>query len=682
MGILDSFRKKRHEEKLGEVRPQVHPKNESATAVGWQVGDRIGESYVVLRILGGPGRSGMGIVYVCYDHELRRPLALKTFQDRFLSDKAIVDRFKWEAEAWTRLGRHQNIVWAVWAEVIQGRPFVALEYVSGDEPYGADLSGWIKCGGLRQNDKLDIPLILNFSLQFCHGMMHAKKKFQEIGRPFVHRDVKPSNIMVTQDRVVKVTDFGLVKAFARSVEDMPVMIRDAELEKIGLSKPGGWCGTPPYMSPEQCRGEESIDERSDIYAFGCVLYEMLTGRYVFEAGTVEEFIHHHLRTVPRAPGSGEELDRVVRRCLEKEPNNRYQGFDEVEQVLARLYIGLTGKVVRPIDGAPLEAWEWGNKGLSLMNLGFTDEGMRCTEEAIRINPNCAEAHNNLGIGYAKKGDLDSALREYREALRIDPGYFRAHHNRGIAYAQNGQLDAAIREYQEVLRINPNCAEAHRSLGQSHMKKGDWGSAMKEFQEALKINPHNAGAHLGVGIVFMRKGESDAALAEFQESVRINPNYSETHQNLGIAYFEKGQLDAAMKEFQEALRIDPKDAKPHIFVGSAYRKKGDEDAAMKEFQEALKINPHDAEAHRLLGNSYQLKGDVDAAMREFQEALVIEPHDAAAYLGLGAAYHGRGRLREALGCYESFVRLAPARNAAQIRYVEQVIRQLKQNLTGE
>jgi tetratricopeptide (TPR) repeat protein len=312
--------------------------------------------------------------------------------------------------------------------------------------------------------------------------------------------------------VVKVTDFGLVKAFARSVEDMPVMIRDAELEKLGLSKPGGWCGTPPYMSPEQCRGEESIDERSDIYAFGCVLYEMLTGRYVFEAGTVEEFIHHHLRTVPRAPGSGEELDRVVLRCLEKEPNNRYQGFDEVEQVLARLYIGLTGKVVRPIDGAPLEAWEWGNKGLSLMNLGFTDEGMRCTEEAIRINP--------------------------------------------------------------------NCAEAHRSLGQSHMKKGDWGSAMKESQEALRIDPH------------------------------------------------------------------------------------------------------DAEAHRLLGNSYQLKGDGDATMKEFQEALVIEPHDAAAYLGLGAAYHGRGRLREALGCYESFVRLAPARNAAQIRYVEQVIRQLKQNLTGE
>jgi serine/threonine protein kinase len=197
MGIFDSFRKKRHEEKLGEVRPQVHPKTESATAIGWQVGDRIGESYVVLRILGGPGRSGMGIVYVCYDHELHRPLALKTFQDRFLSDKAIVDRFKWEAEAWTRLGRHQNIVWAVCVEVIQGRPFVALEYVSGDEAYGADLSGWIKCGGLRQNDKLDIPLILNFSLQFCHGMMHAKKKFQEIGRPFVHRDVKPSNIMVT-----------------------------------------------------------------------------------------------------------------------------------------------------------------------------------------------------------------------------------------------------------------------------------------------------------------------------------------------------------------------------------------------------------------------------------------------------------------------------------------------------
>ena len=169
----------------------------------WQTGDKIGGRYEVHHIRKG----GMGIVYLCYDHESQKPIVLKTFQDIFLSEKSQTERFMWEAETWVRLEKHMNIVRAYYVEKIEDKPYIFMEYILGEEPFGPELSSWIRGKGLN------LSLSLNFGVQFCSGMLHAQKKFETMNRPFVHRDIKPSNIMVTRDRIVKVTDFGLVKAF-------------------------------------------------------------------------------------------------------------------------------------------------------------------------------------------------------------------------------------------------------------------------------------------------------------------------------------------------------------------------------------------------------------------------------------------------------------------------------------
>jgi serine/threonine protein kinase len=465
MGIFDGFKKKKPEEGSGELKPQTPPRREQAAPGRWQVGYRIQNRYEIHHILGGRGKSGMGIVYICYDHELNEPVAIKTFQEKFLQDRASIDRFKWEAETWVRLEKHYNIVQAKYVDEIEGKPCIFLEYIVGDEQYGADLSSWIYLGGLHRNGKPDIPLILNFAIQFCHGMIHAQNKFKEMGKPFVHRDIKPQNIMVTRDRVVKVTDFGLVKASAEMEGDIPeITVGEGVHKMLSLSKSGNVCGTPPYMSPEQCRGEKDIDVRSDVYAFGCVLYEMLTGRYIFDARTPEEFIKHHLKTKPNSPDAHKELDKMVMKCLEKEPDKRYQDFNELDKTLSGIYHELTGKVTELPEATALEAWELSNKGLSLAHLGLHQEAITCYREALKINSNYVLAHNNLGIAYSAQGKLDEAVKEYREALRINPNYADVHINLGNAYCDQGKLDEAVREHQEALRINPNYAIVHLILG--------------------------------------------------------------------------------------------------------------------------------------------------------------------------------------------------------------------------
>jgi len=707
MGIFDSFKKKRPEEGSGEVRRETPRRGEETAPGRWQVGDRIQNRYEIHHILGGPGKSGMGIVYICYDHKYREAVAIKTFQDRFLVDRASIDRFKWEAETWVRLEKHYNIVQAKYADEIEGKPCIFLEYIVGDEQYGADLSSWIYLGGLHRNGKPDIPLILNFAIQFCHGMIHAEKKFQEIKKLFVHRDIKPQNIMVTRDRVVKVTDFGLVKASAEMEGDIPeITVGEGVHKMLSLSKSGAICGTVPYMSPEQCRGEKEIDIRSDVYAFGCTLYEMLTQKYLF-AG---DFIYHHLKTIPQSPEVHKRLDGVVMKCLEKRPEHRYRDFGELEKALSSIYLDLTGEEVKEPEATALEAWELNNKGLSLAHLGLHQEAITCYREALGINPNYAEVHNNMGVAYSDQGKIDEAVREYREALRINPNLDKPHLNLGNAYSDQGKIDEAVREYREALSINPNDAMAHSNLGNAYKAQGKLDEAVRECREALSINPNYDAAHHNLGNAYKAQGKIDEAVREYREALRINPNYAMVHNNMGIAYSDQGKIDEAVREYREALRINPNYAEAHTNLGNAYSDQGKLDEAVREYREALRINPNYAEAHTNLGNAYSDQGKLDEAVREYREALRINPNDDythlnlgivysaqekldeavreyrealrinpnydATHLNLGIAYKAQGKLGEAIECYQRFIRLASPQAASYVRQAEETIRELK------
>lgn len=231
----------------------------------FNIGDKIVGRYEVKQIL----RGGMGVVYLCHDYQNRIAFALKTFSDKYLANPAAKQRFIKEATTWINLGHHINIVEAERIEKIGGKPFIVLECVLDSKGTSSSLSDKLSKGSINEHTGL------NIALQICLGMDYVSKKNPGL----VHRDIKPSNILISHNDIAKITDFGIVEF---SYVNKEQSANNARYEARGFSnqqqitQTGEIVGTPSYMSPEQYEGRP-LDIRSDIYSFGCVLYEMLVG---------------------------------------------------------------------------------------------------------------------------------------------------------------------------------------------------------------------------------------------------------------------------------------------------------------------------------------------------------------------------------------------------------------------
>ncbi len=297
----------------------------------FRIGDRIAGRYEVADIRWG----GMGVVYLCYDHEQREAVALKTFQSRFLENERAVQRFFNETLTWIRLEKHQNIVQAKLVINIHNKPHIVLEHVSGPEGLGSDLRSWI------DNQRIDSHQAILFALQIARGMQHAVHKIPGL----VHRDLKPANILVTHDAIAKISDFGLV----RTLDTSDISSSEGEDDNDDnmddrLTRIGAVVGTPPYMSPEQIQSQD-VDMRSDIYSFACILYEMLTGRNIFKARKLLQWKQAHLQETPTFEAAEtaalpSALRSFTLQCLAKRPEDRPQTWTSVVETLESILTDL------------------------------------------------------------------------------------------------------------------------------------------------------------------------------------------------------------------------------------------------------------------------------------------------------------------------------------------------------
>ncbi len=329
------------------------------------VGDWIAGRFEIFAVH--PG--GMGVVYVAHDlfgPPGRKVVAIKTLRDEWLADSDWSARFAAECELWVRVGSHPNIVEAYAVESLEGKPHILLELVTG-----GDLRRWIG------TPELDAARALHLGVQFCLGMEHATRQGLRC-----HRDVKPGNLLLAADGTLKITDFGLAVIrdelyaevpahpadgsipladglddppprppsdpasgpadVSETIDHAPGIHEPGETPHLRLTQTGSLLGTLPYMAPEQFRDAKGVDVRADVYAFGIVLFQMLTGELPFRGGTLARYDRAHSRYAPpsviaaipkkfaREAGA---IDEIVQRCLKKDPAERYASMDELRKAL-------------------------------------------------------------------------------------------------------------------------------------------------------------------------------------------------------------------------------------------------------------------------------------------------------------------------------------------------------------
>jgi serine/threonine protein kinase len=292
--------------------------NEGTDHVKSLVGQTLSHYQIVSRL----GQGGMGVVYKALDTQLDRFVAIKVLPPELIGDVDRKRRFAQEAKAASALN-HPNIVTIYEIASDQGTDFIVMEYVAGKT-----LDQMIPRKGMRLNDALKIAIPIADALAAAHGA------------GIVHRDLKPANVMVGENGQVKVLDFGLAKLVQRKRSDQ------AETETQGQSsgaletKTGMIVGTASYMSPEQAEGKP-VDHRCDIFSFGAVLYEMVTSRRAFQGGSHLATLTAIVREEPKPAshvvhGIPKDLDRILDRCLRKDPERRFQSAADLKVVLQEL----------------------------------------------------------------------------------------------------------------------------------------------------------------------------------------------------------------------------------------------------------------------------------------------------------------------------------------------------------
>jgi len=277
------------------------------------------------------GQGGMGAVYKAHDSVLRRPVALKVLPPGQLSDPEGRERLTREARAASALN-HPNIITVHDISSENGVDFIAMELVEGQP-----LSDLIPAGGMP------VAQALHYAMQVARGLVKAHRA------GIVHRDLKPGNIMVTSDGLVKLLDFGLARRARMTA---------ASGTTGSLTAEGVISGTPSYMSPEQAQGKP-VDARSDIFSFGSVLYEMVSGQRAFRGETQASTLAAVISREPAALGAEipRDLKQVIARCLRKDPERRFQHMDDVKIALEELKEESDlGKLARDASSSPRTSW--------------------------------------------------------------------------------------------------------------------------------------------------------------------------------------------------------------------------------------------------------------------------------------------------------------------------------------
>jgi tetratricopeptide (TPR) repeat protein/predicted Ser/Thr protein kinase len=597
----------------------------------------------------------MGEVYRAEDTRLGRPVALKFLPPGLKSDPESRARLLNEARAASML-RSPNIAVTYDIGEAGGTDFIVMEYVDGEL-----LSARVARGPLPVREVVEVGLQVADALDEAHT------------RGIVHRDIKSANLMRTERGIIKVLDFGLAKFLQTSAA--------AEVTQAQMTMAGMVVGTVSYMAPEQALGRP-LDHRADLFSFGIVLFELLTGQMPFDGTTPTEIIDHILHETPPAvsrytAGVPPALDAVVARALEKDPDFRYQSAREMHRDLreVREMLDLPRSTGRMAAAAPAGAIQnsvavmtftnitrepvddWIGTGVAetvssdLKNIhGLTVIGRARVYDALRNLTTGAHLKDSLAIdvgrrlgatwvvvgGYQRMGDVvritanfvEVATGELRRTVKVD-----------------GRIDDIFALQDKIV--------FELSQGLNVVLRGSE-IADIERRETRSVEAYESYARGMMNLRQATRDSMDRAIAAFEEATHHDPDYALAWAALGGAYGLKGSflsipdmMNRAMEMEQRALSIDPELADAHNWLGTTLLALGRTDEAIAEIREALRLEPDNGQAHQGLARAYWVgKGDFAAAIPLFERAIALNPEAGYSYLQLALMLAWQGQLARA------------------------------------
>ena len=635
------------------------------------VGERLGPYEIVALI----GKGGMGEVYRARDPRLNRDVAVKVLPESFATEAAL-GRFQREARAASALN-HPNICAIYDVGEAAGHPFLVMELLGGKT-----LREYI--GG----KPLDIPAALALSIQVADALEAAHAK------GIIHRDIKPANIFVTERGHAKVLDFGLAK------QDQPLNTDSLTVDM--LTEPGTAMGTVAYMSPEQARGE-LVDARSDLWSFGVVLYEMVTGSRPFDGPTSPVIIDAVLNKTPqpareRSPKVPAELERIIARLLEKDRETRYQTAADVRADLTRVErnSSATGIATRKPSYRPKYAIAGGVLVLIAGGIWWWQRtpAKPLTDQDVLV---LAEFTNNTGDP-AFDGALRQALafelerspflkvmddQEVNQTLQLmgRPAGQRitndiAHEvcvREGQKATISGSIAGLGKTYQIALQAM-NC-QTGATLAREQAEAEDKEYVLKAVAKAATAMRASLGESLSsiqktersrtkdevttsslealkafqLGYDLIAQDSSQEAIPYLQRAIELDPNFASAHLFLGIAYgnTHQGILSAESERKAFAL-IDRVSDRERLFIVGWYYQSVTHDVnkAIDAFQMLVRSYPRLDSGHHALGNIYDARGEYEKALEQHRESVRLAPRNLIFQSNVVSDYIALDRFDEA------------------------------------
>lgn len=668
---------------------------------------RMGGAVAAVRALGGAvdfgpryrvekllGQGGMGAVYLAYDHDLDRTVALKLVRPDLMAHPEAMARFKQELLLASKIS-HRNILRIHDLGDAGGMKFISMAYVDGEDLHQL----------LLREGKLPIENMLHITKQLCAALDAAHSE------GVVHRDLKPQNIMLGPGDHVYVSDFGLAKSLG-AVSSM--------------TQSGEMLGTPRYMAPEQVEAK-SVDARTDIYALGLIFYEMLTGDVPFTAETTLQLMYKRAHELPPAPKTivpdlPDWLNNVVMKCLERDPNQRYQSTREIltdieSQRKPEVSVPVPVAVPQPHVPPPKrksKIWLWIAFGMFWAVLGMLAPAIK---RAIFTPSSSSTAQAKLkyvavlplktegappDLQYVANGLVESLTAKFTQLKAVSvtsasaieklgkvDSPMEAGKALGANYVVSGSLQGSgnnIRLLMSVIdvRTGQPVMEPKEFSGVTGdlltLEDNIYSDSLKALQVDLSADEMaRAGSHPTERIdaydAYLKgrnalRGKPGAdivkgAITNFEKALNADPTFALAYTGIADASLRMyrdtkeaqwAQKAVAAAEHADQLAHDLPEV--HFALGSVYGATGKTNEAVVELQNAVKLAPNSDEGYRRLGDALKANGNKADAIQAYSKAVEINPYYWYNFLMRGNAYYAWGDDDKAAADYKRATELAP------------------------